>query len=713
MLWACAWAAHAEPQVHHDLAVTLDPSAGSLSVHDRITLPAGGTPERPSHWTFLLHADLQPRLLQPDGAELHELERAEEGGVAVHRYRLILPAGQHQLELAYGGVINQRVSDADAAAGVRPDTSGYIGSDGIYLDGDSYWYPWFGGELRNFTLTVRLPQGWSAVSQGAETPLPDADGEHQAQWSEPQPQEDIYLVAARFQRYTRPGTWAEAMVYLRRPDQQLAARYLDATGHYLDLYSRLLGPYPYPKFALVENFWESGFGMPSFTLLGPQVIRLPFIIDTSYPHEILHNWWGNSVYVDYRTGNWSEGLTTYLADYLLAEQRGQGADYRRNALQQYADYVATARDFPLARFRGRHGKVSQAVGYSKGLMLFHMLRRRLGDDVFVQGLRKFYRDNRFRRAGFADLRAAFEAVSGQPLQTLFTQWVQRTGAPQLRISGVRVEPRGDGYRVRGLLEQTQDGPAYDLRVPVAVQGQGDAEAQVFQLPMHGKRLQLDLAVRSRPLRLAVDPAFDLFRRLQRGEIPPAVSQLFGADNPLFVLPSAAPAALRGGYRALAEHWADRADQIVWDDDLQALPTDRAVWVLGWNNRFRQQVEQMLGGQAPAFTDSAVTIDGATVQRSDTSVVLVARQPGNPDKAVGWIGCADPIALPGLARKVPHYGKYSYLTFQGPSPSNVLKGQWPVRNSPLQVTLVAGTEAPLRLPPRPPLTAVLKTTDKSD
>jgi len=109
----------------------------------------------------------------------------------------------------------------------------------------------------------------------------------------------------------------------------------------------------------------------------------------------------------------------------------------------------------------------------------------------------------------------------------------------------------------------------------------------------------------------------------------------------------------------------------------------------------------------------VTIDGATVQRSDTSVVLVARQPGNPDKAVGWIGCADPIALPGLARKVPHYGKYSYLTFQGPSPSNVLKGQWPVRNSPLQVTLVAGTEAPLRLPPRPPLTAVLKTTDKSD
>jgi hypothetical protein len=54
--------------------------------------------------------------------------------------------------------------------------------------------------------------------------------------------------------------------------------------------------------------------MPSFTLLGSRVIRLPFILYSSYPHEILHNWWGNSVYVDYARGNWSEGLTSYLAE---------------------------------------------------------------------------------------------------------------------------------------------------------------------------------------------------------------------------------------------------------------------------------------------------------------------------------------------------------------------------------------------------------------
>ena len=70
------------------------------------------------------------------------------------------------------------------------------------------------------------------------------------------------------------------------------------------MYRQLIGPYPYGKFALVENFWETGYGMASFTLLGPQVIRFPFILNSSYPHEILHNWWGNSVFVDYASGNW-------------------------------------------------------------------------------------------------------------------------------------------------------------------------------------------------------------------------------------------------------------------------------------------------------------------------------------------------------------------------------------------------------------------------
>ncbi|HDY66683.1 MAG TPA: hypothetical protein ENH85_02705 [Candidatus Scalindua sp.] len=51
--------------------------------------------------------------------------------------------------------------------------------------------------------------------------------------------------------------------------------------------------------------------MLPYTLLGRTVIKMPFIVYTFLGHEIAHNWWGNSVFVDQEKGNWCEGLTTY------------------------------------------------------------------------------------------------------------------------------------------------------------------------------------------------------------------------------------------------------------------------------------------------------------------------------------------------------------------------------------------------------------------
>src|SRR5690625_7179718 len=102
---------------------------------------------------------------------------------------------------------------------------------------------------------------------------------------------------------------ASAMAFLRDGDEALANRYLEATAGYMEMYRRLVGPYPYSKFALVENLWETGYGMPSFPLLGPQIIRFAFILHSSSPHALLHNWGGSGVLVVIDTGNRGEGLT--------------------------------------------------------------------------------------------------------------------------------------------------------------------------------------------------------------------------------------------------------------------------------------------------------------------------------------------------------------------------------------------------------------------
>jgi aminopeptidase N len=677
----------ARADLHHALEVTLDPAENSLAVVDTITRDgASGSLE------FDLHPDLTPELLT-EGARLEPLEtkappEPDAAGAALtpRHYRVLLPAGQERFVLRYRGRIRHALQPQgeEYARGFR-ETAGMIGEEGVFLADQSYWYPQVTGERLTFNLDLALPPGWSGMSQGERmTQTRDPSGTRET-WRCLHPQQEIYLIAGRFSEYTQTVDGVQAMVLLREPDAVLARPYLDATADYIRLYGDLIGPYPYTKFALVENFWETGYGMPSFTLLGPKVIRLPFILHSSYPHEILHNWWGNGVYVDTAGGNWSEGLTSYLADHLIKEQQEQGVDYRRGVLQNYADYVRTQQDFPLTAFRSRHSASTEAVGYGKALMLFHMLRQQLGDTAFIQGLRALYAQYRFRTAGFDDVEAVFSQVGGEPLSAFFEQWVQRVGAPQLRLGRTAVRPDNGGYRLSAEIEQVQPGDVYALRVPLAVQLEGRESAWQTVVALDERHKTLELELPARPLRLVVDPQFDLFRRLDRNEIPPAISQAMGAGQVTLVLPSTGPEALRAAYAELAAGWKagnPKRFTIITDRDVAELPVDHTVWLFGWENRFRPELDSALAGYAFSDRGEAVTIAGTPLDREDHAVVVMARQSAHPDQALGWLAADRAEALPGLGRKLPHYGRYSYLAFSGDEPVNTLKGQWPVVNSPL-------------------------------
>ena len=487
----------------------------------------------------------------------------------------------------------------------------------------------------------------------------------------------------------------EAQVYLRNPDPELAQRYLDATADYLAFYSDLIGPYPYAKFALVENFWETGYGMPSFTLLGPQVMRLPFILKILLSPRDFAQLVGQQRVHRLRTGNWSEGLTAYLADHLLKEREGQGAAYRRDSLQAYADYVRAGEDFPLKAFQGRHGSASQAIGYGKSLMLFHMLRRDLGDAAFRAGLQAFYRDNLFRTAGYDQLRLAFEQASGRDLKGFFEPWTQRAGAPDLALTGVILEPIAGGFQLRGRVEQTQPEAPFPLTVPLLVDLEDGGLVQ-RRLPLEARAADFVIELTAPPLRLALDPEFDLFRRLAPGENPPSLSSLFGAARGLMVLPAAEAETLASGYRQLAESWTRDTPgwEVVRDDEIERLPEDRPVWLMGWRNRFVTALTaQPFGLDAEAHR---LELSGQSLAGEDLSLALVREVAGRP---LGLIATATPAALPGLARKLPHYGKYGYLAFTGSEPSNRLKGQWPAGESRLQVWFTE--ERPSLAPPATP------------
>jgi len=418
--------------LHHDISVYVNLERNSIDATDNIRIPDELIKKQHDSLIFTLNADFLITSTNMGNnfsiKEIRDLKKNSSKGVNEKKYYVsgTNKFSQKYLVLKYTGIINGKISanPVDYARGFS-ETSGIISKDGIYLAGSTKWIPDFGVDLFTFNMNVKIDSAWGVISQGTRTKIETVNDKKISYYDCPYPSDEVYLVAAKWKEYNKKTGDILVQAELRKADTALANKYIDATSKYLSLYNNLIGPYPYSKFTLVENFWETGYGMPSFTLLGEQVIRLPFIINSSYPHELLHNYWGNSVYVDNEKGNWCEGLTVYLADHLFKEQQGQGAEYRRNTLMKFTDFVNEKNDFPVTMFRSRNNSAEEAIGYGKVMMIFEMLRYDIGDDAFKKAISEFYKTYKFKMASFDDIRKSFESIDGINYKPFFEQWVTR------------------------------------------------------------------------------------------------------------------------------------------------------------------------------------------------------------------------------------------------------------------------------------------------
>jgi hypothetical protein len=687
-----ALAAQNWPVVSHSIQAAIDPARNRLEVTD--ILEMGPTPDRSTPLHLLLHADLEVASIDLDGAALsfdaakgfkprHFWRRPDYARMdryAVAREITVRPPDggwpdAPRVTLRYAGAVYDSLKPPEVAYGRGFDTtSGLVGERGAYLAGSTFWIPWSGDQLFRYRLEATVPAGWESLSQGtwAQRRVSD-DGRVVSVWRCDDPMTEAYFIAGPYvvREKACGDVTAYTFTYENTPED-LCNTYLDATGEYLDMYGEMIGPYPFDKFVMAENWWQTGFGMPSFTLLGDRVIRLPFIVHTSYGHEILHNWWGNGVFVDAETGNWCEGLTTYLADYSYKARESASAarEYRLKQLQGYLDYAsAGGRDFALRDFTERESAATQAVGYGKTMMVFHMARRMLGDDTFYDGLRHLYREKLFQEASWDDVVASFEAVSGRSLAPWFEQWVGRPGAPVISVAAGGGD---DGARI----EIRQEAPLYNVTVPVVLERKGRVRTE--EVVLTNATLEMELPRDTR--RVAVDPDFEVFRRLHRGEIPPALSQVLGYDSTVVVIGDGCEPDVADALRALADEWSRNHDQVVVDEAGFDGPSGRGVWLFGDGALARRIIEE-----SRAFGDLPAQLLAEAAEADQTLVACFQGDGGIPWTVVLPAAAA---VVPALGKKLPHYGGYSYLVFDGET--NVNKGRWVVTTSPLRIDLTEGT-----------------------
>ena len=163
---------------------------------------------------------------------------------------------------------------------------------------------------------------------------------------------------------------------------------------------------------------------------------------------------------------------------------------------------------------------------------------------------------------------------------------------------------------------------------------------------------------------------------------------------LILLPSKANKEKLETYQTLAKIWSDdktKKIEVSLDSKYDKLPADKNIWIFGAENKFTGTIKNSLKDYNSEIKNDVVVLGKTSFPINNNSFIASVRHPQNPDNVLVYLSTENKEAVPGLARKLPHYGKYSYLVFEGNEPANIGKGEWGSVNSPLSAKVVTKGE----------------------
>jgi aminopeptidase N len=530
----------ADRVLRQQLTIALDMAQGELRGTAEIMMPAplaaGST------IAFDLNRNLQVHIVQMSkngelGPAIPGLRgRPVDGEGQVLRYAFETSRdGIRRIVVVYSGTLQDDVAAGERAGEVHNfSVQAHISESGVFLSEAAAWYPVMAGDdgVRTaiYDVEVEPIEGWSFVASGDpvfeddEAPDEVRLSDH---WRTPRPTQGVALVGNRHRIHTdRSASGVEIAVHTSDGNARLAPLFADAAKTYLDLYEPRLGPYPYRRFSIVENFFSSGFAFPGFTLLdqrllamGPRAL-MPGMLD----HELVHNWWGNGVYIPGRGENWCEALTAHNANMSRPGLEGDAEHartYRRgNLMKLAADPSVDPADGPALDKYGQRGGASRYVGYDKGSLVVHMLAHAVGEEQFWAGLARFAEEHMAEVARWDDIAAALDPAGEYGVQSIIDQFVRRAGAPQLEIR----EAVQHGRDLR--MELAAGDRAWTIGVPIRISF-ADGDTMDVTADLDGRTLVVGAQVTKDADYVEVDPDFHIYRLLPPSQIIPTINGTVG------------------------------------------------------------------------------------------------------------------------------------------------------------------------------------------
>lgn len=307
-----------------------------------------------------------------------------------------------------------------------------------------------------FDLTLTTPVRETVL---ANTPIKAqvAEAELQETVFETTPHMSTYLLAFVYgeldfkELKTKNGTVVRT--YATADNVQFTEFALDVAVKCLEFYEDYFGiPYPLAKADMVALPDFASGAMENWGLITYREHALLVDPDNStlgtkqyvamvVAHELAHQWFGNLVTMRWWTDLWlNEGFASWI-EYLAVDNMfpewEMWTQFVVDEQQQALKLDALEHTHPIEAPIGHPDEIRtifDAISYSKGSSVIHMLHEYLGPDAFRDGLRHYLKLHAYGNTDTIDLWKALEEISGKPVRSFMHQWTAAPGFPLLNAT---------------------------------------------------------------------------------------------------------------------------------------------------------------------------------------------------------------------------------------------------------------------------------------
>ena len=400
-----------------------------------------------------------------------------------------------------------------------------------------YWIPALDHPSAKATVsfTVSAPQRYEVIANGKFVTLTGNAATSHWKFDEEKaiPPYCMIITANQGEIINSPDKSVTNLMFnVAQRDREYAPKAFAGAAPSLAFFSETIAPYPYEKLALIVGATQFG-GMENSSaivfasnLFDPRDrekmstrFGIPARIERVVAHEIAHQWFGDSVTEATWADLWlSEGFATYFAGLFIQKYDGEEAfrAYMDDNAQKYFTYEKR-RNAPIHDTQTQDlMKLLNENNYEKGAWVLHMLRMRLGDDVFFHGLRDYYHEHQGGNATTEDLRAALERASKTNLREFFARWIYGSGHPVYEWSSQTAEQRNGTNLVTIVIKQTQAGLPFLDPIPVTITSEGKTTRVTLQ--PKGKLATAQVRAGKVPLDIKIDPDDTILKELVSGQM---------------------------------------------------------------------------------------------------------------------------------------------------------------------------------------------------